>query len=386
MTRREHSRWRLTQNAVTPRVIVPLLIGLFLIVALLHTADVGRVLRIVSTFRPVYLLFLVVFSSAYEALRAVQWFLLLRTVERRVPVPWRAALMAYLGGEVAKSLPGGQYVQTYLLRQAQGVPIARSVAVTTFILWLEVVNCLLIALIVGIAPWPWIRPIALLLLGGIGLVVLALTRRPGAAWVSRATAGHRRWQAACTWVDDFSRSMQSLLAPHALGPALVLSLGYIACAALGLWAIATALGVSGIGPSQALVCYAVALGVGLLIPLPMDLGLTEGGGVAALMACGVSTADALAIMLIQRVLGALLTSPLAAAGLVAVRQQVGAALRLGGWGRHWGREHHAAGLRRGPSRPHSHGRALERVCPRPAIDALMRGERVGHITSGRKGA
>lgn len=326
MTRREKRRW-LMQGVVSPRVVVPLVLGLAIIVVLLRAADVGRVLHIVSTVRPFYLLLLVVLSSAYEALRALQWFLLLRAVEHRVP--WRAALMAYLGGELAKSLPGGQYVQTYLLRQAQGIPIARSAAATTLILWLEVVSCLLIALLVGVGPWPWLRPVALLLLGGIVLVALAFRHLPWANWAGHVTAGHRRLHAAWTWVDDFSVSVQALLAPRALGPAFALSLGYIGCAALGLWTIAAALGVGGISLSQALVSYAFALGLGLLIPLPMDLGLTEGSGMAVLMACGVSTADALAVMLVQRVLGALLTSPLAAVGLLTVRRQVGAALRQG---------------------------------------------------------
>jgi len=77
-----------------------------------------------------------------------------------------------------------------------------------------------------------------------------------------------------------------------------------------------ALGVRGIGLREALVCYAFALGMGLIIPIPIDLGLTEGRGMAVLMAFGVNTADALAIMLIQRVLGAILSCPIAAISLL----------------------------------------------------------------------
>ena len=70
----------------------------------------------------------------------MQWWLLLRDGER--PASWRVAVMSYMGGELAKSLPGGQYAQTYVLRRAQGTPIAVSAAATTVILWLEVVVCL----------------------------------------------------------------------------------------------------------------------------------------------------------------------------------------------------------------------------------------------------
>jgi len=315
------------KSLVFPRVIVPLVIGVLIIIVLLGAADVGRVLRVVSGFHPLYVLLLFALALAYEAVRAVQWFLLLRVLDRREP--WRAALMSYLGGELSKSLPGGQYVQTYLLRQAQGVPIARSAAATTVILWLEVVVSLVVVLLLGVGPWPWVRPASLLLLGGIALVALALKRRPYATQLGIATRNHRRLHAAWAWVLDFSLSAERLLAPRALGVAAILSAAYLGCAALGLWAIARALGVPGIGLPQALVCYAFALGMGLLIPIPMDLGLTEGSGVAILLASGASTPDAVAIMLIQRVLGALLTSPIAAVSLFAVRRQLGAALHAG---------------------------------------------------------
>jgi uncharacterized membrane protein YbhN (UPF0104 family) len=299
-----------------------LVFGLVFLGVLLGSADVGRVLRVVSGFHPRFVLFLLALTGLYQALRAVQWFLLLRVLDRQAP--GRVALMAYMGGEVAKALPGGQYFQTYLLRQAQGVPMARSAAATTLILWLEVVVSLLVVLVLGVGAWPWLRPACLLLLGGLALLVLALRHRPLTTAAARLARRHPQVQAA--WVESFATSAQTLLRPQVLLPATGLCSGYLLCGALKLWAIAAALGVPGIGLPQALVSYMFALGVGLVIPIPLDLGLTEVGGIAVLMAFGASAADALAIMLTQRVLGTLLTGGIALTNLTLLCRQVAAAL------------------------------------------------------------
>src|SRR5437763_527910 len=189
--------------ACSPRVVVPLVLGIGIIAVLLGYANVGRVLQAASAFQPHYFLLILLFTLAYEALRAVQWLLFLRVLNHRKA--WRGCLMSFMGGEMAKVLPGGQYFQTYLLRQAQGLPMARSAAATTIIIWLEV-------------------------------------------------------------------------------------------------------------------------GAGLVIPVPVDLGLTELSGLAALMALGAPQADALTVMLLQRVLSSTLTGGISLAGLAALRRHVAAAL------------------------------------------------------------
>ena len=90
---------------------------------------------------------------------------------------------------------------------------------------------------------------------------------------------------------------------------------------------ATGLGLHGIGFTQALVVYAFALGAGLIIPVPIDLGLTELSGLAALMAFGVPRADALTVMLLQRLVSSTLTGGISLAGLAVLRRHVAAALR-----------------------------------------------------------
>ena len=310
--------------ACSPRVVVPLVLGVGIIALLLGYANVGRVLQAASTFQPRYFLLILLFTLAYEALRAVQWLLFLRVLNHRKA--WRGGLMSFMGGEMAKVLPGGQYFQTYLLRQAHGVPVARSAAATTIIIWLEVAICLVAVLILGMGSWTWVRPAAAALLVGIALLVVVVKRRPLSSRLLLASQRRPRLRPVAAWYGGFIGSADSLLCLRALGPAAVLSAAYIAVAALELWAIAAALGLHGIGFTQALVVYAFALGSGLVIPVPIDLGLTELSGLAALMALGAPQADALTVMLLQRVLSSTLTGGISLAGLAALRRHVAAAL------------------------------------------------------------
>jgi len=319
------------RRAFSPRLVVPLVLGLGLIILLLGYADVAHVLRVASTFRPAYLLLILLVTGAYEALRAVQWFLLLRVVNSREP--WQTALMSYMGGEVTKALPGGQYFQAYLLRQARGVPIACSTAATTIILRLEVAVSAAIVLLLGVGPWTWVRPAALALLGASAVLVLLVKWRPGRVQVRAIMRSYTRLRPAWLWWTDFVRWADVLLRPGAIGIAAALCAGYIACAALGLWAIVAALSIPGIGLREALSVYAFALGLELTIPIPTDLGLMEVSGLAVLMAYGMPRADALTVMLIQRILSTILVSGIAGVILVLLRDHLAAILRTQGRGR-----------------------------------------------------
>ena len=174
------------KRAFSPRVIVPLVFGVGIIAFLLGYADVGRVVRAVSAFQPIYLLVILLCTLGYEALRAVQWHFFLRMLGKRNV--WHISVMSYMGGEMAKVLPGGQYFQTYLLRQASGVPIACSAAATTIIIWLEVVVCLVVLALLGVAHWLWVRQAAIVLLAGIALIVLGLKRRAACVALCRSGA------------------------------------------------------------------------------------------------------------------------------------------------------------------------------------------------------
>ncbi len=308
-----------------PRTVLPLAAGIGLIALLLGYADVGRVAQVAHRFQLSFLPLLLALTVGYQGLRALQWWLLLRDGER--PASWRVAVMSYMGGELAKALPGGQYAQTYVLRRAQGTPIAVSAAATTVILWLEVVVCLAVVALLGIGPWTWLHLLALALLAGIALVGVLVKRRRPRPYRAMGTGKYAFVRQGRDWLDRFATSAAGLLRPGVLGPATALSAGYIAAGALVLWAIAAAVGVHQVGAMEALSVYTFALAANLLVVIPVDLGLTELSGLAALTLFGVPRADAVAILLLQRTLSGMLTGAVALAALALLREQVALALR-----------------------------------------------------------
>lgn len=309
----------------TPRTIVPLVAGIGIIAVLLGYADVGQVVHAAENFQFSFLPLLLALTVGYQGLRALQWWLLLRDGER--PVAWRVAVMSYMGGELAKALPGGQYAQTYVLRQAHGTPIAVSAAATTVILWLEVVVCLAVVTILGVGPWGWVRGLAIAVVAGIALIAVLVKRRAPRPYPVPDDGKRTLVQQGRAWLDRFAASAAGLLRMEILVPAAAFSAGYIAIGALSLWAITAALGVQGIGIAHALAAYTFALAANLLIVVPVDLGLTELSGLAVLVLFGVARADAVAILLLQRALSAVLTGTVALATLGLLREQVALALR-----------------------------------------------------------
>jgi uncharacterized membrane protein YbhN (UPF0104 family) len=207
------------------------------------------------------------------------------------------------------------------------VPIACSTAATTIILRLEVVVSAAIVLLLGVGSWTWVRPAALALLGASSVLALLVKWRPGRVQVQAIVHSHPRLHPAWLWWTDFVRWADILLRPRAIGVAAALCAGYIACAALGLWAIVAALSIPGIGLHEALDVYAFVLGLGLTTPIPTDLGVMEVSGLAALMAYAMPRADALTVMLIQRILSTILVSSIAGVSLVLLRGHLSAILR-----------------------------------------------------------
>jgi len=101
-----------------PKVLIPLILSVALIVALLAFADVKKVIALIEGFQKIYLLWFLLLMVAYEIVRGTQWYFLLRALDIRVPV--RTQIFAFAGGEVTKSMPIGNYFQNYLLQQSKG--------------------------------------------------------------------------------------------------------------------------------------------------------------------------------------------------------------------------------------------------------------------------
>ncbi|HEX6817895.1 MAG TPA: lysylphosphatidylglycerol synthase transmembrane domain-containing protein [Ktedonobacterales bacterium] len=291
---------RLGTRALHPRVLLPGIFAACLLVGLLVVSNAGAVLHDTLTVQPGTLVFYLFVMLAYEAVRTLQWLLWLRAIGVRAPLGVR--VFAFLAGEGGIFLPAGNYLRNYLLRQAAGTAYGSSAPASAASLLLENGVALAAAGILGIPGWGWLRPTAFAVLAGLATTVTLLYLLMRVAHLPQWITSRMRLR----WlVEEAGRFREaSLLLGHPRLVAIQAGLGalYLACGGTGLYVILQGLGLHQMTFPQALGVYAFSLAVGLLAPLPLDLGVIEVSGVGALVACGVPQSVAVSAMLLQRVL------------------------------------------------------------------------------------
>ncbi len=295
-----------------PRVVLPVVVGGVLLMALLAMGNVHDVAAQLGRFQPRFLAAFVAVLLAYEVVRCLQWGFLLRALGIRVPP--RTQVLTYVTGEVMKCLPIGNFVPDYVLRRSQGTDFGLASSVTLAINLLEVALTLLGLVVLGVPAWGWLRPLIVGGLAAFALLVWLCVR--WLAWVrarSAATsalhlparfAGHPRVRAAQEELRQFRAGGAQVLRLRVLLPAALLSATYLALGGLGLAVLAWGLGLTQVTVGQALTVYCFSLAFATVIPLPMDLGSTELGGVGVFLALGIGVGKsaAVGVMLLDRTL------------------------------------------------------------------------------------
>jgi uncharacterized membrane protein YbhN (UPF0104 family) len=314
------------RTILRPRVVLPVIFGVAVLLGLLAIGNAGAVLRDILTFSPGSLTLYLLLLLGYEAVRTLQWLVWLRAVGVRAPLGVR--VFAFLAGEGGQFLPAGNYLRTYLLRQAGGTAYASTIPATTVTMWIEDAVALAAVIVLGIPGWHWLRTAALIALAALAVLaalgyvlLLRVAHRP--AWLAR----YPRLQPL---LDEGTRLREATLLlarPGLLAVQAALSALYLALAAVGLYVILHGLGADQITLAEALGVYAVSLAVGLLAPLPFDLGLIELSGVGALLACGVPASTAVSAMLLQRVLSGAVALLVAGSTATVFARERRAALR-----------------------------------------------------------
>ena len=346
-----------------PAVLIPLILSAGLLVVLFTLADVRKVAAIVEDFDPRFLLVFALLMAAYFAIRATQWHFLLRRLG--IHAPLRSQVFAYALGELTKSLPIGNYFQNYLLRQSQGTAFSVSSVATTLILVTEVVVALAGVVVLGLGPWTgWLRP--LILLGGVGVIALALllyalrnvVRLPG-------TLAQRKGIAALlTELRRSREGLRALLRPGVLLVDVLLSAAYLTVAGVGLYCIVRGAGLGQLSLAQALAVYFFSLAIGLLVPIPVDIGLIELSGAGALTALAVGRSAALSVMLLNRVLSVAMTGALGIGVALLLHREV--ARLASGPAKAAPREPTPLHARRAEQVPHEHGHGRAAYTPTAA--------------------
>jgi uncharacterized membrane protein YbhN (UPF0104 family) len=312
------------------RVLAPAAVGLGLIA---YVADVAaapqgaaQLWQIVrSTW---WLVLLLIFP--YLALRALIWRRLLGQLG--MTIPWRPLLVAFAGGEITKELPGGVYVQNYLLARLEHfrtARTARATMATTAVLGLEAALAVPAALILG---WPgqhaWVRWTLLgVVVAWIVCLVLAwLLVRFGARHLSERTPD---------WIRQVTRFLESFLEAGGefvswrtvwnLVPTALYLLVYV----IYLYAIAHTLGVHGLHFLDAVAIYSFVVLSVILIPVPTAIGPAEFTGMLAFESYGIPGSTAAILMLSLRLLATGATIVVASGLLLLLRQQLSAGATSG---------------------------------------------------------
>lgn len=259
----------------------------------------------------------VLLAVPYFALRTLTWHLLLEQVG--ITAPLRQTVAAFSAGELTKSLPGGVYLEAFVLARLERLTeegIVNAVVATTGLDVMVGTVSFLTAMAVGLPGRDWFRWL-FVAVAGAWIVLFALV------WVVI-----RRWRpherpSSYGWVRTVGRILveAASAAVRLVRPAVIRPLAATAASllvyAVNLWLILDVFGIGDLGFGAAIGVVTITSLANALLPIPTELGLTEITGVGVLGAYGVAAPDAAIVMLGYR---ALTTGPLTivALGVIAV--------------------------------------------------------------------
>lgn len=291
---------RVLRRLLRPRIILPGAVSLAIVGGLLAFADVGKLADLIAGVQPGYLGVAVLFMLAYNAVRAGQWFYLLDHLG--IGAPRRDEALAYVGGALTKYLPGGSYFQNYLLYETTGIDPALSSVATTLIVLTEPVVALVFVFLIGVDDWDWLRwligiglPLALLFAAGVYLVIES-PRQPG--WLTE----RRLYLVLADELVRFRDGLARMAHPSILATQAAFTAVFVLLEGAGLYMVALALRIGNLSVTSALAAYCFSVAVALVVPIFTDLGTLEAGGVAALIATGVTRHGAVGVMVLDRAL------------------------------------------------------------------------------------
>jgi uncharacterized membrane protein YbhN (UPF0104 family) len=257
----------------------------------------------------------------YLACRLYVWNDLMRELGLRIP--WRPVLVSFAAGEMTKSIPGGIYLENYLLDRLSHLDenrVVRSTVATTALLGLEALLSLTVVLLLSVPGWTWVRwallGIVAVWIGVLGLIWLLVHKSARLESRFPFWLRHLRFDA-----EQFLEAGRCVMRPRTLRD-LPPTASYMLVYSADLYVIMRALGARHIGFVAIMTVYSVVVLAVILIPIPTDLGLAEISGLGALTAFGVERGMAAAIVLALRVLGTGATLLVAAVILVLFRGEL----------------------------------------------------------------
>lgn len=272
-------------NKLERRILGGMVFGVLIYAAIGFFSDLRQLATDLTTFPILVFIGALGLTLVNYGLRFLKWHYYLRLLG--LLVPWGLSLNIFLAGLVMSITPGkvGEVLKSLLLRQAQGVPVARTAPVVfaerlTDLLGLFVIAGLgvitfgfgrlvfLISLIVVVG--------SILFLQQPRLVKIFLDLVEGVPGVGKLRPK----------LDEAYGAVQHLLTLKALALTTVLSVLAWSMEALAFYWILTALDATEPTIYVAFFIYSMATILGAVSFLPGGLGLTEGSMIAVLMAMG----------------------------------------------------------------------------------------------------
>jgi hypothetical protein len=317
----------LARKLLAPKVVIPIVLGVALIGALVGVSDAGAIASVMHRLKPEYAIGFVLLMVVYETIRGFQWHVLLRGLG--VQVPFRAQAFSFVLGEATRTAPIGNYFQNYLLTRIEDEDFGRTSAATTLIVLTEVGWSLIAIVVIGVDGWTWLRPLILVGLAVFAALALLVYRIERGASAPHWTKRHKLTRTALDELARFRRGVATLVHPRPLTAEALLCAAYLAVAAVALYVLTLGVGVDSVSLWQMLAIYAFSLAAGLILPLPIDLGVVELTGAGALVATGLSREVAVSIMLLNRLLSVGAAIVIATLGTLFLRDELGEALHQG---------------------------------------------------------
>lgn len=285
----KHLRWLLGWGILTA-----------LVVGSARSVAWDRVLDAAASAHPGWLALAVVANGAILILATAQWLLFL-PVGTRVP-PGRMFSILALTTSVSNGGPflAGHATGIHLLATRGGLGHAGGVSLTVLDQVAEgLAKWSIVALAAALVPGFEYRAVGLTIVLGapalaVGVAVLQGRRHSLDRWASRASGV---WAKGLGFTASTVHRLEAIRSPGRFGAGVALAILQKGAEALGIAAVAAALGVP--LPVWVVVAVLVAVNLSTLMSVtPANLGIYEGAAVLVLRAAGVETNTALVLALV----------------------------------------------------------------------------------------
>lgn len=262
-------------------------------------ANVHELSDALRRFQHGYIPLVLLLASLNYLTRCVKWEMYRRALQ--IVLPTRVSVLVFFSGLVMSVTPGkfGEVLKSYLLKQANGTPIPRSVPIVLAERFTDFIALILLSSAGTFAFAYGGRLFAVSVLLTIAVFIL-VSSRTWSTQVLRALSHVPRFSGMARRLEEAYRSVLQLLHWHLLIPTTLISVLAWFWECLGFYLILHGFGTA-LSPFEATFIYAFSTIAGAVTLLPGGLGVTEAGMAGLLLVFGIPKFTAVAGVLIVRV-------------------------------------------------------------------------------------